>query len=241
MRLSWLRCRHQSPVILTLCLAALLASAGLVSAQVGAEARDSQGPLSLPGVQEPDTLRTNVWLTEALMSEIVTATSQALPPPPATIELIQSRVLPEERLFKSAALRVLSGMGYQLFESDTEAGVIPDVDCTYSFQVTDVDLEYPEIGRTLGIWRRWVDRSLSVTAQIDIKMADSGRLLLSDRVTRVFSDRVAAGNFDDVDSQLYSFTTAETQESGWKGRIEEIVVLGTLAGLVAVYFSNTGD
>ena len=42
-------------------------------------------------------------------------------------------------------------------------------------------------------------------------------------------------------SELYDFTTAETSESGWQRRIEEIVVLGTLAGLVAVYFANTGN
>ena len=49
------------------------------------------------------------------------------------------------------------------------------------------------------------------------------------------------GDFDRVNSDLYGFTRAQTAESGWQRRMEEIVVLGTLAGLVAVYFANTTD
>ena len=66
-------------------------------------------------------------------------------------------------------------------------------------------------------------------------------MLLSDQVQRRFSDRVSSDDCGTVDSQLYDFTTAEISESGWKGRMEEIIVLGTLAGLVAIYFANTGD
>ena len=66
-------------------------------------------------------------------------------------------------------------------------------------------------------------------------------MLLSSRVARSFSDRVPSDDFDDVNSNLYSFTTAETGESGWQRRLEEIVVLGALAALVAIYFANTAN
>ena len=208
---------------------------------IGQESGDSAGPLSLPGLTQADTVRTNIWLTEALMAEIVASTARALPPAPAAIQLEQTRPQPEDNLYKSAALRVLTGLGYEVYEGDEDPARQAAVDCIYTFSLYGVELEYPEVGRTLGIWRRWVDRSLSVTAQVDIKMAGSGRLLLSDRVTRTFQDRVPGGDLDKVDSHLYPFSSAEPQESGWKGRMEELVVLSTVAGLVAVYFANTGD
>ncbi|PID81859.1 hypothetical protein CSA17_01280 [bacterium DOLJORAL78_65_58] len=205
------------------------------------EIQNGAGPLSLPGQAQPDTVRTNIWLTEALMAEIVASTARVLPPAPAAIQLEQMRPLPEDDLFKSAALRVLMGLGYEVYEGDEDPARQAAVDCVYNFSLYGVELEYPDVGRTLGIWRRWVDRSLSVTAQVNIKMAGSGRLLLSERVTRSFQDRVPGGDLDKVDSSLYPFSSAEPRESGWKGRMEELVVLGTLAGLVAVYFANTGD
>lgn len=233
-RRSVLSCGGVAPALL---IVLVLLGAGSLRAEPG----DATGPLSLPGVQDPDTVRTNIWLTEALMAEIVTQTAKVLPPAPAAIQLEQTRPLPEDDLFQAAALRVLTGLGYEVYEGDEDPARQAAVDCLYTFTVSGVELQYPEVGRTLGIWRRWVDRSLSVTVQVKVKMAGSGRLLLSDRFTRSYGDRVPGGAFEAVDSDLYGFTTAETRESGWKGRIEEVVVLGTLAGLVAVYFANTGD
>ncbi len=199
------------------------------------------GPMGLPGVAEPDTVRTNIWLTEALMSELVASTARVLPAPPAALQLVQNGTKPEDGLYKSALVRVLGGLGYEIYTEDEDPARQAAVDFIYSFSVQGVELEYPEVGRTLGLWRRWVDRQLKVTVRVDVVMANSGRVLLSERIQRLFNDRVSADQFDIVDSDLYDFTSAETSESGWKSRMEEIVVLGTLVGLVAVYFSNTGD
>jgi hypothetical protein len=201
----------------------------------------STGPVSLPAISEPDTVRTNVWLTEALMAEIITSTVHVLPSVPAAIQLVQRGDTPKDFLCKAAAVRVLGGLGYELYITDEDPTHQAAVDCIYSFQVQDVELLYPEVGRTLGLWRRWIDRELKITVQVDVTMANSGRMLLSDQVQRRFSDRVASKDFDSVNSRVYDFTTAEISESSWKGRMEEIVVLGTLAGLVAIYFANTGD
>jgi len=198
-------------------------------------------PVSLPAAATADTVRSNVWLTEALMAEIVASTGRILPAPPAAVQLVQNSLTVEDDLFKAAVVRVLGAMGYEVYIGDDDPSHQAAVDCIYSFSVHGVELIYPEVGRTLGFWRRWIDRELKVTAQVDVTMANSGRLLLSDRIQRSFSDRVSDDDFDAVDSDLYEFTTAETSESGWKGRMEEIIVLSTLAGLVAVYFANTGD
>ena len=214
-------------------------NAGVALAQV--ESTQSSAPISLPAMAAADTVRSNVWLTEALMAEIVASTARVLPAPPAAIQLEQLRFTNEDDLFKAAVVRVLGGLGYDVYIADDDPAMQAAVDCLYSYSVHGIELQYPEVGRTLGLWRRWIDRELQVTVQVDVTMANSGRMLLSDRVQRRFSDRVPDDDFDIVDSDLYEFTTAETSESGWKGRMEEIIVLGTLAGLVAVYFANTGD
>lgn len=197
--------------------------------------------LALPRTTAPDSVRTNIWLTEALMSEIVTRASRVLPPPPAAVRLVQSGVTDGDDLLREAMVRVLGGQGYTLFLPDDDEAKQAAVDYLVTFKVVGIELTYPDVGRTLGIWRQWVGRELSVSAQVELSAADSGRILMSDRITRSFADRVADRDFDRVDSGLYEFTTAETSESGWHRRLEEIVVLGTLAGLVAVYFANTAD
>lgn len=206
------------------------------------------GPVGLPAASEPDTVRTNIYLTEALMAEIVASTAQVLPAPPAAIQLTEAELAqgdqgvgPENQIFQAAVVRVLGALGYETFLGDEDPARQAAVDCIYSYSVHGVELVYPEVGRTLGLWRRWIDREVKVTVQVDVTMANSGRLLLSDRIERKFSDRVSNDDFELVDSQLYDFTSADVKESGWKGRMEEIIVLGTLAGLVAVYFANTGN
>ncbi len=201
---------------------------------------------SLPAEGAVDTVRTNVWLTEALLAEIVSRTARVLPPTPAALRLINtassgSGDADEQLMFNEAMVRVLGGLGYTLFMAGEDDFRQAAVDYLIQYQVVSVDLEYPDVGRTLGIWRQWIARELSVTAQVEVLEADSGRVLLSDRITRSFSDRVPDGDLEHVDSPIYEFSTAEVGESGWKKRLEEMVVLGTLAGLVAVYFANTTD
>ena len=103
----------------------------------------------------------------------------------------------------------------------------------------DIALYYPDTGHRLGLWRQWVARDIELTVMISLQDMASGRLLLSDRYTRSFSDRVPDDNFAAVNSDVYPFTSGEPAQSGWKGRVEEIVVLGALAALVAIYLANT--
>jgi hypothetical protein len=209
-------------------------------------------PLSLPAAGIRDTVRTNIWLTEALLAEIASRTARVLPPPPAAVRLVNTgptkkgsgsevSLEDDQLMFNEAMVRVLGGLGYSLFASEEDEAREGAVDYVITYQVVRVKLDYPDVGRTLGIWRQWIARELEITAQVEVKEADSGRILLADRITRSFSDRVGSGDLVHVDSNLYPFTTAEVGESGWRSRLEEMVVLGTLAGLVAVYFANTAD
>ncbi len=124
---------------------------------------------------------------------------------------------------------------------DWEEEEDPPHDVRYSYAVSGVDLAYPEVGRTLGLWRSWVEREIEVGAFLEVTEAASGRMLLNRSVVRAFNDRLPPENLDDVDSGIYPFTTAEAMESGWQRRLEEIVVLGALTGLVVIYFANTNN
>ena len=212
-------------------------------------AADSGGPAPA------DTVRTNLWLTEALMADVVTAVMRVLPGPPHAILLEARADSPEDELFGAVATRQLLAADYVVLvpvaedaataDADTaavgEETAPPAADLAFSFRVTEVALTYPEVGRTLGVWRQWVDREVSVSILVGVEDRASGRVLLNERVTRSYNDRVPNGDFDDVNSGMYEFTTAETSESAWQRRMEEIVVLGALAGLVAIYFANTSN
>ena len=221
--------------------AAILILAVATSARAQAPATDA--PLNLGGKAAADSLRTNLWLVEALMGEIAGEAALALPPAPARV-LLAGRPAAGDRageLMRAVASRVLQDRGYEVLvgQPDSLRGLRPD--CTASLLVDRVELTYPDVGRTLGLWRSWVDRDVNVVVSAEIAEVASGRLLLNERLARQFSDRVTNDEFRQVDSPLYPFTTAKVGDSGWNRRLEEIAVLGTLVGMVAVYFANTGD
>lgn len=200
------------------------------------------GPSGIGGNASADSLRTNLWLVEALMGEIVAEAAASLPPPPATV-LLPGAPAPNDhqaQLLRLVAVRVLEGRGYELL-TGAEAAMRDRAAVTATFTPNLVELGYPEVGRTLGLWRRWVGREVFVAATVRIVENESGRLLLERRLERAFSDRVPDGDFALVNDRLYPFTSAAISESGWQRRLEQFAVLGTLAGLVAVYFANTGD
>ena len=202
---------------------------------------DLNSATQLPGLDQPDTVRTNLWLTKALMGEIVTHAVSSMPPAPASVLLVNEGSKQMDELFGGVATGLLSDRGYDLFVAATDSAGHTPVDLIFSYKVMGVDLTYPEVGRTLGIWQRWVARDVAVTASVQVSTAPTGQLLFKDIVERRFSDRIDNDDFEDVDSDLYNFTTAETTGSGWQNRMEEIVVLGTLVGLIAIYFANTGN
>ncbi len=208
-----------------------------------AETSAADGPLNLGGAAVADSLRTNLWLVEAMMGEIAGEAALALPAAPARVLLAGQPAAGDRagELMRMVASRVLADRGYEVLvdHPDSLQGLAPD--CTATLIVNQVELTYPDVGRTLGLWRRWVDREVSVVVSTEIADAASGRLLLNERLARRFSDRVTNDEFPQVNSRLYTFTSAEVGDSGWQRRLEEFAVLGTLAGLVAVYFANTGD
>jgi hypothetical protein len=221
-------------------LAAILAIATAAAAQVGEETAPST-PVALPGLSEPDTVRTNLWLTEALMGEIASQAAGFIPGPPGAVLLEGKTTGGQDDLFGTVAARILRDAGYEIYVAATDSTEVGPVDYLFKYSVVGVDLVYPEVGRTLGIWQRWVGRQVTVTASVEITATGGGQLLYKEIVDRTFSDRVDSDDFARVESDLYPFTTAEKAGSGWQSRMEEIIVLGTLAGLIAVYFANTGN
>jgi len=217
---------------------ALLAAALLVAPAASAQTAPATG---LPAPAAADTVRTNIWLTEALMAEIVNAVIDELPPAPAAVRLVPTDKAKATELFGTVASRLLAARGYELYEAQEDEARQAAADVDFAYSVEGVELSYPDAGRTLGIWRRWVERNLSVTVLAKVTEASTGRLLLDRRLVRAFNDRVPDDDFGDVNSNLYPFTNAPTAESAWRRRLEEIVVLGALAGLVAIYFANTRD
>jgi hypothetical protein len=224
-----------------LCALTVVLSMGVAEMSRASDPAEGTMAGQLPAMAEADTVRTNLWLTEALMGEIVSHAAAFMPPAPGAVLVVNQGTDDANDLFGSVAAAVLTGRGYDLFVVTEDSMVQAPVDYVFSYQVVGVELIYPEVGRTLGIWKRWIGREIAVTASVEVATSSAGQLLFKEIVVRRFSDRVDKDDFQDVESGLYNFTTAQTSGSGWQNRMEEIVVLGTLVGLIAVYFSNTGN
>jgi hypothetical protein len=271
---------------------------------LGAEAVADAGGPSLTVLAPSDTVRTNLWLAQALMREIVEKAATSLPPAPCAVALRPLDPSPAGEIFTTVAARVLGTAGYELYLAEPTADTpqtggtsaaeaepedhlleyeppemagpgaaaaaqqateqdaseetdsplaegVPAVELTSAptdvpvyelqYRMEDVQLAYPESGRRFGIWRQWVARQMHVATIVTIVEQRSGRLLLSERLKRSYRDRVPSGLLAAVRSDVYPFTDAELGESTWRRRLEQFVVLGTLTGLVAVYFANTGE
>lgn len=226
----------------------LLLAVAPCGAQTGVAEESAPDPvLTGPGrglgdIAAADTVRSNLWLVEALMAEIAAVGVEALPAEPATVRLEALTEAEANPLFRVVAANIIAENGHTVVlpPTDPEAAQ-PAADLVFRYDVHAVDLAFPETGRTLGIWKSWVARSIEVACTIEVVEEETGRLLMSERVVRGFHDRLDDDLFDDVQSDVYAFTAAEASESGWQRRTEELIVLGTLAGLIAVYFANTGN
>ncbi len=188
-----------------------------------------------------DTVPSNLWLTRSLLSDLAARYADVLGPGPRKVLLAPLDAEPGTELLRTAISEVLLDRGNTVYLAGDEDAPTGPVDARWSFRVVGVELSYPEVGRTLGLWRSWIARRITVTVQSVITEEPGGRLLLDEEKEVKVADRFPAGDFERVDSPLYAFTTAEPVSGGWHGRLEEMVVLGTLAGLVAVYFANTSD
>jgi hypothetical protein len=204
----------------------------------------------LPGVGAVDTVRTNVWLAQAVLAEVVAEIAAALPPAPGDVVVRPLVKAPGNALLIGAVEDLLKPRGYTIYLDERDiAGKskpapdprLPAGSSELRLSCEEITLVYPRVGRRFGLWRQWVDRELSVTVLVTILDRDTGRMLYDERVTRAYGDRMPANRLDDVRSSAYTFTDAEVAEVGWRRRVEQTVVLGTLAGLVALYFANTGS
>jgi hypothetical protein len=204
----------------------------------------------LPAIGAVDTVRTNLWLARALVADILAEGVRALPPAPGAVVVRPLTRSPANTLLLSAAQDLLAARGDQIFldERDvadkTKAAPAPKAPAGATelrFSCEDLSLAYPAAGRRFGLWRQWVGRELSAAVVVTIIDRDTGRLLYDERLVRVYDDRVPAERFAGVRSGAYAFTDAPVPEGGWRRHAEEAVVLGSLIGLVALYFANTSN
>ncbi len=226
---------HQTRAVLVICC--LLVMAGIALA-VEDESPLPAAPDVVFAMDGPDTLRTNLALAEALMGEALGVMQAELPPPPAVVVLIPSSTEPAVRLMTTVATHQLQAAGYTVHADRAPGGTdVPVYELQY--RVSNLSLAYPDNGRRFLFWQSWFDRELTFAGEMTLVKADNSEVISSRRIKRSFQDRIPAKYFDAVESPEYTFTQAEPQGGGWARRLEEIVVLGTLVALVAIYFANT--
>jgi hypothetical protein len=229
------------------CFMAAAACACICGSAIGAPADVPDAPELSHPIQNPipvfrmtgdDTLRTNTWVAEALLGSVVTDILIDLPPPPTRILLVPGSTEQAANLLTDVATNMLQRAGYQVHldkaPADTDERVVE-----LRYKVDNLTLKYPEAGHRMGIWKSWFDRRMDLSVQLTVVDRADGQVLSSRRLAQSFLDRVPHAYLEAIESTSYPFTRAELQPSGWTRRLEEIVVLSALAGLVAIYFANT--
>jgi hypothetical protein len=195
-----------------------------------------------------DTVRTNLWLAQALLADVVRDAAAALPPG-SDVVLVSRQGHAADPLMETAAHAVLSAAGHTVYrpdddeadEEETVGAVLPEAGYELGWRLEDVKLEYPRVGRFLGLWSRWIDRDLEAAAVVSVRDRTSGRLLVDRRIVKTYTDRIGSSRLAAVNSNTYAFTSAQPSERGLRGILEEIVIIGALTSMVAVYFSNSGS
>ena len=225
-------------------LTAAVATALTLSLALAGAAGAGDGPL--PFAAGPDTVRTNLWLTQALFADIVREAATVLPADSSRVALRPLVKHAAQPLFEPAAFAELTAAGHEVLLDETDVAATKptsavEADYEFRYYIEDVDLSYPRVGRRFGLWRSWLDREFQAVVRVSVLETATGRLLLDKRMTRGYADRIPAGHLEAVDAATYGFTTADPAEGGLRSILEEVVVVGALTGLVAVYFANSGN
>jgi hypothetical protein len=197
-------------------------------------------PLPVPSfaTMGNDTLRSNLWIAEALLASAVDEVRRELPPAPAVVLLVPGSTEAAANVLTDVATRRLQREGYLVHLDRVPADTaLPVVEVRY--RVTKLALQYPDSGKRLLLWQSWVARQMELAVQFTVIDREDGQVLLSRRLVRLYQDRMPHEYLTFVESSEYpTFTKATPQTRSWSRRLEEIVVLGTLVGLVAIYFTN---
>lgn len=256
--------------ILLIVVTVLTLSSGFAAASTAAAA-----------VAPVDTIRTNLWVARALMTEILVEVFESLPADAPGIVLEPAGRHEALDLMQTVAYDLATERGIPVYlnspgsvaaakprspygdadqnqdelddegwaeddleEDEEEMGVPAVAAAPYVlvFRLEDVEVEFPRAGRRLGLWRTWIDRECTVTAVVMLRDRRDGLILHDDQATRMFGDRFPAGKLERIAESSYEFNDATVAGGGGIFSIlEEVVVLGSLAGLIAAYFATTAD
>jgi hypothetical protein len=222
----------KSPAVVSVTLLALVlvwavtASADTDPVDGAEDARAAVTPVPLATAGD-DTVRTNLQVALALMDE---ALSEVMVVPGSTKS--------EADLLTNLATSRLRDAGYTVHLDMAPDGTDTPV-LELRYRVEDLRLAYPRTGRRLLFFKSWVGRRMDLALQVTAVDRHDGQVLVSRRVVTGYTDRFPTDHLEAVQSPTYDFTQADLPASSTSRRLEQVVVLGALAGLAAIYFANT--
>jgi hypothetical protein len=233
----------KSPAVVSVTLLALVlvwamtASADTDPVDGAEDARAAVTPVPLATAGD-DTVRTNLQVALALMDEALSEVMVALPAPPAAVVLVPGSTKSEADLLTNLATSRLRDAGYTVHLDMAPDGTDTPV-LELRYRVEDLRLAYPRTGRRLLFFKSWVGRRMDLALQVTAVDRHDGQVLVSRRVVTGYTDRFPTDHLEAVQSPTYDFTQADLPASSTSRRLEQVVVLGALAGLAAIYFANT--
>ncbi|MFO7914900.1 MAG: hypothetical protein R6U43_04320 [Candidatus Krumholzibacteriales bacterium] len=139
-------------------------------------------------------------------------------------------------------LKTLNDEGLRVRERlEKKEGETVNPDYILKYQIVNMTLSYPDIGRNWLIGEKEVERLAEISLFVQLVDGETGDTVWIGEAEKKFNDVIPHSLLDRVEDQQYAFTRPERDEWTWTSFIEPVVVTGIVTGLVYLFFSNQSN
>ncbi|MBN1885935.1 MAG: hypothetical protein JW876_10490 [Candidatus Krumholzibacteriota bacterium] len=154
------------------------------------------------------------------------------------IQLVKARGVGEiDFVFENTLLKTMRESGYRVaVDKPADGGEAPAYRFTY--QIINLSLDYPEIGRQYVVGAKKVERLAEVGVFAQLADMASGDILWVGDTQKRYGDTIPYAYLKRVEDEAHGFTAPERNEIRWGRLVEPVIVTGIVTGLVYLFFSN---
>jgi len=205
---------------------------------------------SCPAARAAD-VPSNLDLMSSMATEVVEELLGNLPPHVSGDQVVLSPYGQGERyqFLTNQFSLVLSERGFRVSTSNrpdsltggsnTDDG--DDSGYRLTYQALDFRLIYPKAYRAYLIGGKRVKRDADLRVLARLVDEKDGTIVWMGEAGRAHSDSFPAGDIDEIEAGLYTFTKPVRPETNWGKIVEPVVVTGIIVGLIYLFFSNQTD
>jgi hypothetical protein len=204
------------------------------------------GAAALAAIETEGIVPTNMAVLERLSGDAISEIIVNMPTLDGgrTVSIRKDRGVGEgDFVFETMIVRQFDEAGYRvILERPVEADSTPPGDrYRLSYQIIEMSLAYPRIGRRHWFGRKEVERNAEIDIFAQLVDLASGEVVWVGEARKEYSDVIGYSALDQVEDDEYEFTKPQRKELRWSKIVEPVVVTGIVVGLVYLFFSNQSN